>query len=85
MDKKKLLRISGEIFFILAIINFLGIPDLFGSTRDANRAISYSILSEIFFIPDFKTIGLAGISAFLGDKLRELCAENGESTRTGTF
>ena len=84
MDKKKLLRISGEIFFILAIINFLGIPDLFGSTRDANRAISYSILSEILFIPDFKTIGLAGISAFLGDKLRELCAENGESTRTGT-
>ncbi len=84
MNKKNLLKISGKIFFTLAIINFLGIPDLFGSARDANHAMSYSILSEISFIPDFKTIGLAGISAFLGDKLRELCAENGESTRTGT-
>lgn len=84
MDKKKLLRISGKVFFILAVINFLGLPDLFGSTRDASYSMSYSMLSELFSVPDFKTIGLAGISAFLGYKLRKLCAENGESTRTGT-
>lgn len=84
MDKKKLLRISGKIFFTLAVINFLGLPDLFGSTKDASHSMFYSIFSELLSVPDFKTIGLAGISAFIGYKLRQLCAEDGESTRTGT-
>ena len=83
MNKKKILKIAGKIFLILAIINFLGIPDLFGSTENARNALFYSVLSETFFIPDFKTIILAGISSFLGYRLRKLCTEDDKDRRTG--
>lgn len=65
------------VFFILALASFLGFMDFSKTEEDfMNNAISIAI-GELIPIPDFRTIGLAAIAAYLGYESKSYCETKG--------
>lgn len=79
MDEKKILRLQkiGWVCFALAVISFLGLFNFFETSEKAGDTATKILVSEALGLPDFTTIILAGISVFLGHKIKKICKENG--------
>lgn len=67
----------GWVFFALAVISFLGLFNFFETSEKAGDTAMKILVSEALGLPDFTTIILAGISVFLGHKIKKICKENG--------
>lgn len=79
-----LLKIIGWGCFAMAVVNFTGIMDYFGTVEEANDALMFGIFSETFGIPDIQTIKYAIGSIVIGLILRKLTNVYDAQQQSGT-